>query len=225
MVLVEHLDAGVVALEQVGEERVSPDRPRDRLEPVRPRGHPVTEGGGLQVHAAARVDPGEPVERQVVLVLGDQHVREQPRPRQPAVDGLRRRRRDHHALAALAARALRPRVLDHLEARRHELEHLAPLVPDTRLLAAAGGADLLLRRRLEDDLLARQMRRQRLPPVPLARLRLRRRDRSLGAGRRRLQDRLHRRVDLLRLGLRLGEEEGELVRVDLLGALAELVLP
>ena len=80
----------------------------------------------------------------MIRVLRHQHVRQQTRSRQPARDRPARRRCLHDALARRAAQ-LRPHMPDHLEARRHVLQHLGNIFAQRTQRAAAIGTDLLLR--------------------------------------------------------------------------------
>ena len=63
---------------------------------------PLRHARARDVHARARVNLGLPVQRQVIVVLGDDHLREQARRGNALVDDLRRQR---CGLDGLAARA------------------------------------------------------------------------------------------------------------------------
>src|SRR5262249_59186354 len=79
---------------------------------------------------------------------------------------LRRGRLPHFAAARLAG-ILGAAGHDHLELRRHDIEPFRDVLADPMLEAAAACAGLV--RYIDDDLFARQMRRQRaaidLPPA------------------------------------------------------------
>ena len=90
-------------------------------------------------------------------VLGEQHMRQQPRPGAAARDRVRRRRRLGDLLAA-PARELLAHVLDHLPLARHQLQRLGHVLAQLVQGAAAARAG---RRSRIDDALARQMLGQR----------------------------------------------------------------
>ena len=90
---------------------------------------PVGERGAVEFNAFAGVDDGLAVQRGVVAVLGDHHVRDQARPRPAAFDRQRRHRRLHNGLAGAAAQ-LRAEMADHLEAGGDVFEHLALVLAD-----------------------------------------------------------------------------------------------
>jgi len=131
---------------------------------------------------------------------------------------------ERHPLLARGAGVAAPRVLDHLEGGRTEVELLGDLLADASHGLLAPGADAVLRRGLVLDATARDVRGQAVSPVPpFPRRRLGRRRRfPLGLARVRLDQRLRggglpRRTLLL---LELGEGERELGGVDVLGPLA-----
>lgn len=86
--------------------------------------------------------------------LGDGRLR-----RQAALDQARRRRGLHDTILACAAGIFRATGHQHPELRRHHVQPLAGVLPDPMQLALAARADLVVD--VDDDLNARQMRRQR----------------------------------------------------------------
>src|SRR5512147_790471 len=76
------------------------------------------------------------VERGMVRIFGDQHVRQQPRTRPAALDRQRRHRGLVHALACAAGEAGAD-VADHLEPRRLIVENFRDVLTDDVQLAAA----------------------------------------------------------------------------------------
>lgn len=90
------------------------------------------------------VDLSLPVKRQVVGVLGDQHLRDQRLGRDAALDDARRRRSlDHRALARTAAIARPPRD-QHAEGGPHHIEPFGPILAHRVERAAAARAGLAL---------------------------------------------------------------------------------
>ena len=123
------------------------DVPADRLGQRREQelrlADPISACGAVECDAFARVDDGLAVQRGVIAVLGDHHVRDQARPRPAAFDRQRRHRRLHNALAG-AATQLWAEMADHLEAGGDIFEHFALVLSDpaegraTATRAAAG---------------------------------------------------------------------------------------
>ena len=163
------------------------------------------------------VDVPDAVQRQVLGVLLHQHVGQKTEPRQAAVDRLRRGRRDHDTRLARPAGVLGALVDDHLELRRHQLQHLAGLAADAGLRRPAG-AGALRRGRLQPHHLARQRVRKRWP-LPA------RRDGLAAHVRHHRPRRVRgRSVILLRRLPQLLQEQTQLRRVDLLRLAPEPVL-
>jgi hypothetical protein len=98
---------------------------------------PIGQRGAVEVDALAPIDARLPVERQMIAVLADQHMGQQPGPRPAALDRQGRHRRLRHALAAPAGKR-RPDVPDHFEAAGNVVEDLADVLADLAHLAAAG---------------------------------------------------------------------------------------
>ena len=97
---------------------------------------PVGERRAVEFDALPCVDRRLPVERGMVRILGDQHVRQEPRTRPAALDRQRRHRRLVHALAGAAGEAGTD-VPDHLEPRRLVVENFRDVLTDDVQLAAA----------------------------------------------------------------------------------------
>ena len=100
---------------------------------------PATVGRGIEAHAVAGVDAGQPVQRDVVAVFGDEHVGKQRRPGHAARDRPARCRRLEDRLAG-HARQLAPHMPDHHQAGRHVLEWFRHGRADLAQTTAARGA-------------------------------------------------------------------------------------
>ena len=98
--------------------------------------HPVGQRRAFQLDAFAREDRALPVEREVVAVLGRDHVREQPGPGGAALDRPGEGGRLHDRLAA-AAGVLGPDLADDLETSWHVLEPFADILAQQLEGAAA----------------------------------------------------------------------------------------
>jgi len=231
VVAIEHAQAGVVGLQDVGAQGLFEDRLGDGGQRVRGLRHPIGEGRDAQLDAIALVGLRLPMERLMLLVLGHQHLGEQAGAGQPAVDDLVGRWSDGDFRLARAARQLLARMDDDLEARWHEFEHLAALVADLGLCRAAQSAGALLLRHGQRHRFPGQRGGQRLATVPLARLGLGRgKHGALGSGGltggRRLYlgrgcvGRSRRRP---RSTCELLKEERQLLRAELLRLPAELL--
>ena len=119
----------------------------------------------------------------MVLIPGDQDLGEKARREESPLEQLGGGRSDSDsALLASAAGELLALVGDHPQRGRYEVERFADLVTDELALHAAAGTIALGRRYLValDD--ARQMRRQRPPPVALANRQFRCRQRTIDLG-------------------------------------------
>ena len=91
------------------------DQLDQRAQQPRDVAEPFGELAAIDVETAAGVDLGLPIERKVVAELGDRDVGEEARVHHAARDRQVGHRCLHHRLA-LAARARRPHMADHLEA-------------------------------------------------------------------------------------------------------------
>ena len=90
---------------------------------------PLRHARARNVHARARVDLGLPIQRQVIVVLGHHHLRQQARRRDALVDHLRGHWRGLDRLAARAG-VFAADVAQHEELGRHAVELLADLFAD-----------------------------------------------------------------------------------------------
>src|SRR5271168_2050507 len=104
--------------------------------------HPSGKGRAIQVDAFASIDLRLPVERLMIGILRYQYMGEQTRSREAAVDGARRRRSLHDAIAGIAAQ-LRPHMADDLEAGPHVLQHLGHIFPQFAQPSTAVGARIM----------------------------------------------------------------------------------
>ena len=116
---------------------------------------PARQRRAVEVEACPAHDLALAVERCMVGVFGDQHMREGALRRQGALDQPRvRRRLDDPALAGGTGIA-RPHGRDHPELRRHDVETLGAVLADLHHLAAAAGAERAVG--LDHHLAARQL--------------------------------------------------------------------
>ena len=92
-----------------------------RLEQPADLADPVGHGRAVEVDAFTGVDLRLPIERQVVGVLGDQHVRHGRLGRDATLDEAGGRRRLHHDLLARPAGIFRPARHDHPELGGHDV--------------------------------------------------------------------------------------------------------
>ena len=74
----KHRQGRIVGVDPLACSHVARQRLHQRSEQIRRGAHPVGQGGALQPHTLARVNGALPVQRQVVAVLGGEHVGEQP---------------------------------------------------------------------------------------------------------------------------------------------------
>ena len=115
------------------------ERVDQRLQRRRRRADPAGQGRGFQADALAGEDLGLAIERQMVVVLRDQDVRQQPRAGATAGDRVIRRWRRHHRVASPAGELLAD-VPDHLEAAGHVIEGLGRVLANPPQRAAAARA-------------------------------------------------------------------------------------
>jgi hypothetical protein len=163
------------------------------------------------------------MQRKPIDVLVHGQRRQHPRSRRCTLDdALLGNGRALELAAARLARDLLAQVLDHLDLRRHELDHQAALASDRRALLAAIRTRSLLARHIERDLLRGRERPALLRLASRLRrrlcLRLLRRSARLRCGRIRARGR--------DLGDRLEQigEQSELIVRDLLASAAEGML-
>ncbi len=115
-------------------------QPRDHRRDLRRRiANPESECGTIDLHALPRHHLRLAIQRQMVGVAGDQHMRHHRLSRQAALDQARRRRLLHHHTGAAATGELRPPRHDHPELRpgsrravRICLRRSPPLRPGSR---------------------------------------------------------------------------------------------
>ena len=96
----------------------------------------------VQIDAFAGIDLRLPVERKMVGILRDQHMREQTWTCESTIDGPRWRGRLHDAVAGIATQ-LRTHVADDLEAGPHVLQHLGHVFAQLAQSAPAVGTSLV----------------------------------------------------------------------------------
>jgi len=168
MLAIEHLQPGVVGLNHRRAKHASDDRTRDGLEYVARETVPLAERRGRDRHAVALVDLRLAVERQRVLALVHDDVRQQARTRTASFHRFFCRR-DNDTVAALLAGELLALLLDDFEVCRHELEDLAVDVAEALLVVAAVRAHAQIVVHANDALLTRKVVRQRLAATTMAR--------------------------------------------------------
>ena len=101
---IEHRRRGLVgeqlgAALQLGQQMIA-----QRRQPPCRAAYPVRQRRAIELDALARIDLRLPIERKVIGILADQHMRDQRLRRQPSLDDPRRRRRlDRRGLARAAA--------------------------------------------------------------------------------------------------------------------------
>lgn len=83
---IEHRHRGVIGVELARRRHVARERCDERIDEMEAAGDPFGERRSLDPHAFASVDLTLTIQRQVVAVLRDQHVREQPRAAEPTRD-------------------------------------------------------------------------------------------------------------------------------------------
>ena len=127
---IEHRGAGLVG-EEPGRCLQDLDQPgMDRAELARRMADPVGERRAVERQPLAGEDLRLAVERQVVGVFADEHMRDHRLGRQPSGDQPGRGRRLHDALGAAPAGVSRPARDEHLELRRDDVEPLGDVLAD-----------------------------------------------------------------------------------------------
>ena len=122
---------------------------------------PIGQRRTIEDDALALVDLRLAIERQVIGVFGDEHVRHRRIRRQAAFDQSRRRRRLNHDVLAGAASIFGTAHDQHPELGRHDVEPLGDILTDPMELAFAARTGFVAD--IDDRFDARQMRRQRAP--------------------------------------------------------------
>ena len=154
-----------------------------RLHQRRHMTDPARHDGAVDLHAAASVNVGLAMQRQMIAIFGDEDVGEQRRTGASLLDRQRRHRRLHDRLAG-AATHLRAHVQHALKVRGHVFQHHALVGADpSELRFAAGRADA---GRFVRDGLKRQVIGQRRAHRRLLRRRRRGRGCVVGSLRARL---------------------------------------
>ena len=103
---------------------------------------PIGQGRAVKLNALAGADLSLPVERQMIGIFANEHLRDCRLRRRSALDQARRRRRLHHHVLASPAAIFGPANDEHAELRRHDIEPLAGILADPvqRLTAARASA-------------------------------------------------------------------------------------
>lgn len=181
---------------------------------------PVNQRRAREVSALARQDLALAVQREMIVVLGDEDAGEQAGAGHAARDRAHRRCRLHHPLA-LPAGLLQPRRLEHLQLRGDELEHLRHVLADqaqgtAAVRAALAGVenDALAHRGRGDPRLAAPARQDALAARLWAWFSCGRRNRCLRGGHRHLEI-LERQLQLLDLAADLLRARPELLPLEL----------
>lgn len=165
----QHGDGRVVGPDHPLAHGVDPDRLRQAAEPPGAVPDPVGQRLALDLHALARQDGREAVERQAVEVFRHQHMRQQAGARSPLLDGQVGHGHLENSLTSPAGVA-RPDVADDLQPRRDLLQHLRDILTQPRQARRIGAAAAAGEYRLVQDGLPRQVLRQRLAERRAARL-------------------------------------------------------
>ena len=119
---------------------------------------PVGERRAVEAKALAPVDLRLAIERKVIGVFGNQHVRHRCFGRQAALDDARWRRRLDDDILAAAAGVFGPTDHQHAKLRGNDVELLAHVLTDPVQRSLAAPPRLVLD--IHEHLDARQMRRQ-----------------------------------------------------------------
>ncbi len=107
------------------------------------------------------------VQRKMIGIFGDKHLRHGRLGRQPALDQPGRRWRLQHAVLASPASIFGPAHDQHAELRRHDVKPLAGILANPMQRLAAAGAGVVVD--IDHHLHARQMCRKRSPVHPALR--------------------------------------------------------
>ena len=120
--------------------------------------HPISQRGPVERHALAGIDLGLTVERQVVGILGHEHVRHRCLGRDPALDKAGGRRGLHDHVLARPAGVLRSAGDADAELGRHDVEALGYVLANDVEVAATTGTGAVVQ--VDHPLEARQMSRK-----------------------------------------------------------------
>ena len=130
-----------------------------RRQPPTGAAHPGAQGGTIQCDTLAGKDLRLAIQRQMVGIFVDQHMRHQRLGGHAAVNGTLRRWRLHDRLLAGSAAIPRPTYHSDPQLGRHVVKHLHPVFADDVQHVPATGAGLVVD--VDHHLDPRQMRRQR----------------------------------------------------------------
>ncbi len=109
-------------------------------EPTR-RAHPIGKSGALQFHTFSRVDLRLTIQRQVVCILRNENMGQQPRTCHAACNRPARRFRLHDHVA-LGATHLRANMPNHFEAGRNPFQHFGDVLAELVQFRTAGRTTL-----------------------------------------------------------------------------------
>ena len=129
-VVVLHRHRRVVVLDDLGGEDLAQHPLDDRLEQLGDDGHPVAHRRARQLDAGPLEDPLEAIERQVIGILADRDVGQQPRAGQALLDRLGEPVGDHDVGLAGPAGILGADVFEHDQGRGDVFELLADVLTD-----------------------------------------------------------------------------------------------
>ena len=122
---------------------------------------PIGQGRAVELDALPGVNLRLAVQRKVIGIFGDQHLRDRRLGRQSALDQSRRRGRLHHHVLAGPAGILGPANDQDPELRRHDVEPLARILADPMQRVAAARTGMVVD--VDHHLDARQVRGKRSP--------------------------------------------------------------
>ena len=164
----QHRNRYVIGVEFRRIEHVLTDRIDQGLQYPARTADPTRQRRAIQFHACTGVDPGLPIQRQMIRILSHDHVRQQTGPSQSVVNRAIRSRFLHDRVT-LCTSQLRPHCTSHFETPWHELQRFRNIVAQgTERATAVGTCTVFGLKRFG---FARQIGRQRAA----CRLRARRR--------------------------------------------------
>jgi hypothetical protein len=218
---IEHRQSGVIG-EHLGRgQHGAQHQLVQRSEPPAGAPHPIAQRGTIQRHALAREDLRLAIQRQMIGVFVDQHMRQQRLARHAAVDRSFRCRCLHDRLFTGPAAIARAADHSHPQLGGHIVQHLRLVFADQMQRTAAAGTGLVLD--IDHQLDPWQMRRQ-CAAIAFGRLGARWTRWCFGCGRlRRRRERVQCRGLLRQRLFQLLDPLLERRVVELLGAAAEPV--
>ncbi len=140
---IEYRDRRVIGKEMVGGEHVLAQPFVQGLEPPACAANPARERRAAEIDAVTVEDLRLPIERKMIAVFADQHVREQRRRRKTASDQSLWRAGLHHLVAGAAGVFRTGRTQD-AKLRRDPIQHLADALADQMESTATAAADPVL---------------------------------------------------------------------------------